>query len=356
MTEHYPRPSTAHRWIGAGCTGSIRLSQGYPDTAGPWAEEGTRLHELAAQWLRAEFNTYEHPMPDLADEDREIIEPYVRDVLAYAWRPTYIEQEVSHVFGGHLLKGTPDAYVVTDKEIVVWDLKTGWSLVEAQENWQLICYAAMLQTHPPKDIHLRIVQPRPYHPDGRVRSWRISGTQFLKYRYRIAKALKDVYERERLRVGPSCRYCPAIASCPAIRDVTLRDVDYTGTSDEVHLPDTEIARELAQLRAARDRMSLRVAALEETIAARIKGGTSIRGATLTERRGRLAWRYDDDEVLAALSILTGIDHAKRVPPTPQQLLKAGLSEQLIATLAARKPGKLVVDTNPADKARKAFGD
>lgn len=331
----------------------MSLSDGLRSSPGPLAEEGARLHRLAAAVLMGDV-----ALDDLTAEDREIIEPYV--TYAEQWDSRVVESCLNVVFclpvgeqRGYELQGTPDLVAYDDERIVVVDFKTGWRPVEVHENWQLLCYATLLRPTP-AEITLAVVQPRPWHPDGPVREWTITAAQLEKYAAVIFDAVRRVHEDAVLRTGPWCRYCPALPHCPAVRDVTLADVDHSGI-ERVEIPDDFLAKELEVLRSAQERLGLRVAALEEIVTAKLLSGVPIRGVSLEQKVGRLTWSHEDKAVLAAILGMTGRGIGKTVAPTPTQAIKSGVPEQVVHALAKRKPGKLVVSTHSHQAARQAFG-
>lgn len=102
----------------------------------------------------------------------------------------------------------------------VIDFKFGQgTIVEVEGNSQLMYYAlgAVVATDEiPGKIRVTVIQPRAPHPDGIVRSW--------EFEYEELKAFKTVlFERAiltqdedaPLTVGDWCRFCPALAICPA---------------------------------------------------------------------------------------------------------------------------------------------
>lgn len=322
------RPSSAHRWAGQGCTQStLHVDDGPRSRA---AAEGTRLHNLAASVLCGD-NTID----DLTDEDRAVLTVY----LQHARGADYVEQKVAARVGPYLLAGTPDAVRVKAGHAEIIDLKTGWGIVEVPKNWQLICYALAWADRDPtiERYTLTIVQPRPWHPEGSVRSWDVTTREITRdYAPRIADAMASAYVSPRYRTGPACKYCPAIRSCSALRDETLADADHAGY--RAQLPDDHLAAEIEALEAAASRIGLRLDALRESAIGRLRRGERIRGLTLRQDRGRLKWDVDDPA--AIIEMLTGQRPEKKVCLTPKQAIDSGVPDTVISGLASRKPGKI----------------
>ena len=353
--EVTPRPSAAARWAGAGCTGSVALAARYPDDPSEEAEDGTRLHGLSAQLLRGE-------QIDLAAEDAEVVLPYVHDVqrtvaAAGATREVFIEQRFEWQ-PNPALAGTPDAALkdYQAQRLTIWDFKSGWRLVEAHENRQLLCYA-MILCPPGWSLDLRIVQPRPYHPQGAVRSWCLSWADLQPWWVWIGRAVRQIVNGEtELRAGGHCIYCPALAGCPAARDVTLRSIAYA-QREPVDLPDDEIGRELVIMRETLKLLELRTVALEETIKVRLAEGRALAGVSMRESRGgRWKWTQEDEKTRSVLHLLTGKDLAQIKMPTPKQLIDRGIDQMLVRSLSEYQPGSMVISTDPDALARRVFSD
>jgi hypothetical protein len=294
-------------------------------------------------------------------EDAIVINPYVADVQGeHQRRPQsklYVEVETWDVHYPDL-RGTPDAVLVdwTNKHIIIWDLKTGWRLIEALGNWQLTCYGVMY-SRPGWTHELRIVQPLPYHRDGSIRSWTLSYDELRQRGAAIQQAVVEAKAPEpRLRAGPHCLYCGAMAGCPAARDVTLGVVDYHTARELEELPDAHLGRELQVLREAAKIIQLRVDALEESTAAKLRNGAQIPGVMMREGSGgRLKWALDEEKARFALQIATGKDPAFPKLPTPTQLKNTGVSEDILRPFTQYQPGRMVVSTDADDQAKKAFG-
>lgn len=353
-SQPLPRPSSAHRWVGGGCPGSVPLEAKYPETSSEAADNGTRLHGLAAAVLKGGARAYNA-------EDAQAIDPYIANVLAeVAARPNarlLVEQEVCWINLRHL-RGTPDAALIdfANRHIIIWDLKTGWRIVEALGNWQLTCYA-LFHARPGWTFDLRIAQPLPFHRDGSVRSWAVTWEQ-LEARAPVVEAAfrEAISDEPPLRPGGHCLYCSAIVGCEAARGVSLGAVDIA-SREIVDLPDAYLGRELQVLRDTLRVLDLRVSALEETVGSRLRAGARIPGVCMRESSGgRVKWAEDEEKVRFALKVLTGEDLAVPKLPTPTQLKNSGVSEDLLRPFTRYQPGKMVVATDADDQAKKVFGD
>lgn len=223
---------SAHSSIGASsmsrwsvCPASVRLSIGMPNTSSKYAEEGTLAHSVAEQILNNQL---------IDCEDPGIIEPvmvyvdYIRDLQIGC--STYgIEEkfDLSSVYPG--LFGTCDAWVydAIGSTLHIVDYKHGQGLaVEVENNKQLRYYAlgALLKLKlPVSEVQMTIVQPRAFHPDGPIRSWKIPVIELLDFTADLIEAAEATQDpNAKLVSGDHCRFCPAAPTCPELHETAIK--------------------------------------------------------------------------------------------------------------------------------------
>lgn len=202
-----------------------------PNFESEYAKEGTRAHELAAEWLEKG----KLPPDNYPEDDRAAIEQYVM-YLKNRWRSFaehpdnkwLVEHRFSleEIFPG--LFGTADSvmYEGATSTLYVDDLKFGKGIpVDAEGNPQLMYYgvgALMSMKVPVKKVVLTIHQPR-YSTDVKdaVKSAEVDPLDLMDF---IAD-LKDYAEattREDLEpiTGDHCQFCRAKPICPALKAET----------------------------------------------------------------------------------------------------------------------------------------
>jgi hypothetical protein len=220
-------PSSADKWLK--CHGWMR--QTYEarqrDTSSPAAEEGTRAHAYFESHLRRHlFNDG----TDILDSDApQEMQDYLLPMLEWtlALPGTLLPEErvdFGAMFGYVDLTGTSDA-LCWDKEgrkLYVVDLKYGRGIVEPKENAQLMLYALGcvdyfgLDFSNNFDVDLTILQPRPYHADGPIRTWSTTSATLQEFAKEVEKAIQGNYGSGKLVAGDHCRhYCPSFGACPA---------------------------------------------------------------------------------------------------------------------------------------------
>lgn len=341
------KPSKAHRWVGGGCTASVKLeAEAIPRPAGDAAAEGTRLHGVAEGLLKGELER-----DDVSDDDYASVGPYVNDVVdPKQWGDgTYgVETRLQ----GTGMRGIADATRSTADKLIVWDLKTGMRPVEVEDNWQLLIYA-MMMGHANRVVELRIVQSTAYHPDGPVRKWIVPDIR--SQIEIIQESMRQARDAPVMRATPNnCTYCAAVTSCPAARSVTLGGADLA-LKETSGLPADVIRSELVTLRNTHKMLTTRKDALEAEVEQRMKNGEHIPGCSMESgRAGNLAWTAKPGRI-AAMCDLVGVEaHVEPKLKTPTQLIKAGMSAEMMDTLAKRGPGKMTVSTETRAETAKAF--
>jgi hypothetical protein len=247
--------SASDRWIN--CPGSIRQSEGIPSVESSYALEGTVAHEVCELLLNGK------PLPasikgvEVTDEMVEHCNVYVELVRHRA------QSEVPGVAGEaevdieqrfHLEALHPDFFGTADcviykpaeKRLIVIDFKYGRGIpVEAKGNPQLRYYAlgAALKKHNRgvSVVETVIVQPRCPHPDGPIRSDEISAMELLDWSADLVNAAKATAEPDApLNPGDWCKFCPAAATCPALRDKVLQTAQADFAEDgTLHLSNPE---------------------------------------------------------------------------------------------------------------------
>lgn len=366
--EHAPlQPSAASRWMQ--CAASVQLEAMFPEDDSEAAKEGTLAHIIAATMLtKGPQVMYAAEQTDEMLDGAELLYDDVMAVKA-TLNPSVslqVEQRVDCSDIHPHCWGTPDVRLldVALNRLYIWDYKFGHRYVDPFENWQLMAYAiGALKNYGSASwkqlqVHLRIVQPRSYHPSGPVREWIVSGeelmTVYLERMRRQAAFAMSTQSTPEAAVGPECRDCKARHTCAVLQESAYSMVDLA-RAGSVHmmLPDA-IGRELAVLQAAHDILKARISGLEGEVLATIKSGGAVRGWMVQQGQGRQKWAKPLEEVLA-LGSLMGVEVAKPAAITPKQAIKAGIPEAVVAAYSETPAGELKLVRDTGAQARKVFG-
>lgn len=350
MSDHAKlSPSASHRWMV--CPGSIRSSEGMPEQeSSDYANEGTAAHEVGERCLR----TGRSPKNFLGEKinvegkdylvDAEMVEAvslYVAECNKRLANPPvkFIEQKFHLDIIHPDIYGTSDfgSLIYEDKILHVVDLKYGKGIVvDPDWNTQLMIYGLGVLIHIASEglqtmdqlrgyeVELTIVQPRAYHTDGPVRSWRISAKKLMEWGFIALKTAAIMTEEldASLVAGHHCRFCPAIAVCPEQRREAfeLAKLDF---SDDTHrLPAVEDLTPV-ELRKVME-LSGMIAAWRDSVEAYIhhllESGKEIEGLKLVEKRATRKW-IDEEKAEKKLSKLLGEEAYTRKLKTVAQAEK-----------------------------------
>lgn len=330
-------PSSAYRWLA--CPGSVALcADAPPDESNEFADEGTAAHTLASWVLSDKHKTtayYRGAVIDVRNEDGSLrrqftveedfadyVQVYVdcvRDRLV-GEAELLIEQKldtglVSKRYGA--VTGTGDAIILRpfDKIIEVHDLKYGRGVrVEARDNPQLMLYAlGVLRGYawlmPVERIVVGIHQPRLDHMD--LIEYTVD--ELEQFASHVRDELYDMDNgNDSLNPGEKqCRFCPAAATCPALR----------GHAQKAALDDFAFISDLTEygIGAAMDQVEL-VERWCEAVRAEARrlldNGTKVPGWCLEEgRQGNRKWS-DEAAVLKAMVTLGDAAYKPRAVISP----------------------------------------
>jgi len=237
------------------CPGCLRQSEGIPNVESAYALEGTVAHEVCEILLRNWVHTDVKPVPEtikgviVDDEMRECAQAYV-DYIVTRYNTFDDEIDIEQRFSLPSLHpdffGTADCviYKPEERRLIVIDFKYGRGIpVEAKDNPQLRYYAlgAAMKKHNRgvSVVETVIVQPRCPHPDGPIRSDEISALELMDWSADLVAAAKRTEEPDAPLVpGDWCKFCPAAATCPAMREQALKAAQADFAEDgTLHLSD-----------------------------------------------------------------------------------------------------------------------
>lgn len=373
MSEHaYLAPSAAHIWAPPdGCRAYPLVAAAYPQEDDETAKVGTAIHEAAALILcdalagKTVALTPGWTASNGVALDQDMIDAtmlYVQDVLGVA--------RSSGVFGGPHIgierklpasrrihpdnSGTPDAWIYQRlaRRLTIWDLKGGYGIVEAYQNWQMMNYAVLildaLDVNGFEDqtltIELRVVQPFAPHPEGPIRTWTLTGGELRAYANQMESAAIECMDISPVaRSGSHCRYCPGRAFCTTAQRAAMAAVDEAGRLELQNPGPDALAFEIRLLRRAVDMAKHRLEGLEKQAEVRAKAGEKIPGFALTPSYGRETWKVPNTEVYA-LGELYDVDLRQDKPITPTQAAKLGIDSDVITQYSERpQTGVKLVD-------------
>ena len=344
------RCSSLHRPMQ--CLGYLSLENLLVEEAGQPAKDGTACGELLSEMIRQGT-----PTPNVGTTATNGV--FFDQVMWFYARDTYntilqraqgnrieTEERIDWMTpAGIKIRGQFDISFVVGNTLYIEDLKYGYGIVDVKENWQLIGYAIgqwqrlwNMRQYNPEYISFTIHQPRPYHEDGRVRTWVISANELIGYMNHIGNRLHAYVNGDRtLATGKSCKYCDAASTCPALNRSANKAID-TVMSDwtEKPLTNEEVAEQYELLQRAHELLELRLKSMEQLAINRIQNNQIIPGYAFEMTYGDRKWK--SNVTAESVHALTGVNVLKTEMLSPNQAEKAGVSKKLTAALT-EKPAK-----------------
>lgn len=373
-------PSSAYMWVY--CHGAPLMQSKYPDSSRA-GEDGDASHWAASEVLGhiklPSDLSFDHvstlkgfKAPNgiiLTEEHIDHAYTYVNDVTAIALQRGSLHalhiEEIIHAPTIHpKSKGKVDGWLYDPvrREIIIWDYKFGYTLVDVFENWQAINYAVgiidgLAIPDQGLTVTMRIVQPRPYHPDGSIREWSVPAVDLRPFANRLHMAAANALGGDpTLRSGDHCKYCRARHDCPAGAKAALAAMDYAGEARISELPLEALGLEIMMLQRGYKAIESRLTGLEAQAISLLKSGKNIQGWGLEPGKGRKAWCKPPGEVFA-LGDLLGVDLRRPEEPcTPTQAINKGMDKKLIGAYSHTPTTGLKLVRDDGSKAREVFKD
>lgn len=359
MSEHAVlSPSAAHRWLR--CPGSVKLSESYPDTDSVDSRRGTFAHSIAARVLQdpekepSDFigvTNKEFTVDAEMAEHIKVYTDHVRGVQVLAGGRLLVEQKVQ---AAAYVWGTADAILHAGNWLHVFDFKYGAGVrVDATRNEQLLAYAlgaanAMGPTSAflLEAISLHIVQPRTDNP---IREFQLTVDELQQWSGELVEgAERALADDAPLVPGDHCRWCPARADCPALRQQALAVAQEVFPLIDVE-PATPVPTEkdakTAAKRMTAEQLSqaLKLApvleqwlkTVREVAEHKLTQGEAVPGYKLVDSYGHRKW-IDETSAAAQLQ-LYGVD-----PWEPPSLRSPAQVEKLLGKRAAQLVDPLTI--------------
>ena len=376
------RPSSAPKF--RFCAGSVQMQEMFPETESkPSAEQGTACHEIGAKVLieyimggskilpfdyigeiTSNGVMFEEAMADAVDM-------YVDEILRACNEGGLLQvlQVEQHIKIPQVhdteSEGTPDCWVYNRQEhtLDLWDLKYGHGIIEAAWNWQLINYAIgianKLATNGIKTsnmtINLHIVQPRAFHIDGPIRTWKIMGSDLVGYtKILVNQGALALAPNPPTKAGPHCKHCTALFVCQAANQTAMNAIDVAGEMVVEVIPPEQLKLHRDTLQRGKDAIDERLESINGQIEGCLSQRVTVAGLALdAPKQGKLEWTKSHEEILT-LGTLFGVDLSKNSVKTPTQCKKL-IDESVIKGYAVRKPGKTIIVNSNETKAARVFG-
>ena len=355
--------SSASRWMN--CPGSNKLIEELPfkPEAGPYANLGSAAHELAEYCLNFEckpdiFGGQQGPIKDSLGRDVMTKDIFIDDnmVEAVAVYLEYIRDQLklggelfvetkfdlSHIHEG--MFGTSDAAIYNPMlgvlEIV--DYKHGQGVaVSPERNSQAMFYGlgalhAFDEKFQIDKVVLTIVQPRA--AGAPIKTWETTPEALREFGEQLKKAAQATYRKgAKLATGDWCRFCPAQALCPKIKERSM-EVAQAVFNDEtkIVLPDPRLLsfEQLKEILDFSDTLTNWLKTAEGFALELAQRGSKIPGYKLVQKRANRRWKFEEAVVASKLAgSCTGQDiYTEPKLKSPAQIEKLKFDKNLVASL------------------------
>lgn len=343
------------------CNGSISMGESHPpiESNDETKNEGTAVHWLAQQVLTKKFTAEE--LVDRKSENGVFITPemveHLEEYLNSTLPNSEIEFETSHGGDNWQINGRADriSYVEAGGHLLIDELKYGWRIVEPEMNWTLISHAISFVVRNPElkinMITFTIYQPRPYHPEGKVRSWRIGIGDLTELINKLNETLNS--PSETLNTGDHCHYCPAMAVCPAARKAQMNAIEATHKAFRDDIDNDNLSFQLDHLKRASQVIKEMEKAYNELALYRLTKGQIIQNYALEKELSNRQWK--EDITPEFLEMMTGKNLTKKQLITPKQAENEGVPKEFVEALTERRnKGVKIVRMDANTKAKKLF--
>lgn len=351
------------------CLGSTQFPETNDIEQSESAREGTAAHFAAEYFIRERSF---QGMPDSAPNGHAIDAEMREQAQAYAETIPSTAGDGVNAFRPHLEQRSDwlatstieiavriDAWWIADDTLHVRDYKYGWRLVDPEGNAQLLAGAiGVLRNHfgkqslfPPTRINMGIYQPRPYHPDGALRTWEVSLDELIAAHDALVGDLSRL-PSDVLQTGEHCEHCPGaiMGTCPAYLAAAGNAIDVATRGGPMEVTPAQMARELVNLERAAKVIEQRHDWLKDSAKRAIKAGQVVPGWALETALGNTAWTID----AAALKQLTNVDVLQPEKlVSPAEAKRRGVSEDVIKENTKRPNiGERLVRRDPDAYVRK----
>lgn len=358
-------PSKASRRMA--CPGSHKLEASVPKDSSEYAQEGILAHKIAADILRhGEYTLGDDSGTEEMFEGAKLYAGFVRSRNNHT-TSIHIEESLDISTIHPECRGTPDAWaLMKDWEVDIYDYKFGHAFVEVFENWQLIEYAAgILQilnvdgnTDQHTFVNMHIIQPRSFHPEGQIRTWRVRASELRPY-FNLLREGEHAATQENpvCRPSPQCAYCTARQSCVALQATALASINISYSAIPHNLSPDQVSSELRVLEHAAETLKARISGLSAEALAMLSRGERLPHYYAERGRGRERWNIPEEEVIA-LGEMMGVTLSKPAVITPKQAIALNsklLPAERIRQLSVTPVGELKLMPMDTRKTDKIFG-
>lgn len=268
-----------------------------------------------------------------------------------------VEVDTSYSGNSWEIRGRADCIKCDEGVLTIADLKYGWRIVEPKMNWTLISHAVgwckQHEGYYPNLIVFKIFQPRPYHPQGTVREWRINYNELLQLENKLTQTLANPLPT--VCSGSQCYKCQSLSQCPAAQIAAMNAVDVAELAFDSEISNERLSWMLTNLKRAQEVLKQSYDAYEDLAKHRLSEGKGVKGYSIVPALGQTTWNKNINAEF--VKTMTGIDIRVEKLMTPAQAKKAGVPEDFVTECTYRPDNGLkLVAVDENEIAKKYFGE
>lgn len=358
------RPSAAHSWIK--CGASVRLREAYPGDSGLAAEVGTAAHHVAmCRLLDRDCGTIAPNGVVITPDMIKGADWYRRHVQGWGV-PVYIEQLLSCADIHPECGGTPDVwgYCYERDTIFICDYKFGYIVIDAFENWQLLCYVAGILAKlrsmgvdtANTQVQFTVVQPRVFSRDPEP--WIANTLQLVPYLESLQRAAHEAIRNDTLAVvGNQCDYCDASHACVTLQKSGYKAMALSESPHTLELTLDQASHELARIEDAMSILEARASGLQAQVETQLQRGGRAPMHSLERIKKREVWQEGRQGEVIVMGKLLGKDLQEPVKAlSPAKVRQLGIDETIIKQYSTVPTGEEKLVRLSTKETRKLFGD
>ena len=355
-------PSGSSRWLL--CPGSVRMTSGLNKGSGDMALRGSFIHQIGEELLIGKEFVLGQKI--FYGKDEAIItkdmlteaNDYCSYVKAICNRDKNseltVEMKVDLTDIAEDTFGHADAVVIENGNLHIVDLKTGASLVDAENNSQMMLYAygvykEMEIFHDLKNITLHIVQNNDKTGGDKSTNWSISPEDLIDWientvKPKAKEALSD--DAQCVPGEKQCKWCDAASFCKALHDYVDQEISDLFDAEDNKSQEVTIEMVTSFLSKVPIINSL-VTKYNERIFEELNAGKSVPGFKLVKSSTHKKWKDEIDafEKMKRWAPLDEIAPRKLCTPTQAEKILGAMStvkKNKFNELWARPEGQTVV--------------
>ncbi len=387
------QPSKAEIW-GAkdGCRGYPRMMRGIPKQPSTYADEGIDAHDLASKLITDTAYLLVKKEDDPMQEHREhylnkimpkgsicteemfdaarMYVNHIHTILIGDYFGTETKVTVPEIHPGMVGYVDHWNYSTSPRDLHLWDFKYGHTLVEEWENLQMVLYVLGVLQYLREQgadlgadngayitLYLHIVQPRCYQSSGPIRTWGgfLVGSMFFQTLVEQLKqsALEVINPDVTTRSGKHCRFCSARHVCSSAQNMALAALEYRSAPVPVEMDNIALGTYMKIMQRNLDATKSVLTGLLAQAETIVRKGDPVPGYMMDNKIGNLEWDKPDSEI-DILGKFYNIDMSKPGRLTPTQVIKAGVSEELVLRYASRHNKRSVLVEDDGIAVQKIF--